>query len=124
MSEKLKIGIVGCGGIANGKHFPSLSKLDQVELVAFCDIEIDRAQKGAEQYGTKGAKVYEDYRDLLKDESIDVVHVLTPNISHAEISIAAMEAGKHVMCEMTMAKTMKAAKEMVALANRTRKKLY
>src|SRR5690625_4927058 len=123
MSEKLKIGIIGCGGIANGKHFPSLSKLDQVELVAFCDIEIERAEKGAKQYGTRNAKVYEDYQELLKDESIDVVHVLTPNNSHAKISIAALEAGKHVMCEKPMAKTTREAEEMVAAAKRTGKKL-
>src|SRR5690554_6284952 len=113
MTKKVKVGIIGCGGIANGKHFPSLSKLAQVELVAFCDIEIERAQKGAKEYGTEDAKVYEDYQELLNDESIDVVHVLTPNISHAEISIAAMEADKHVLCEKPMAKTSAEAKEMI-----------
>lgn len=123
MTEKLTIGIIGCGGIANGKHFPSLSKLDQVELVAFCDIKIDRAQKGAKQYGIENADVYEDYRELLKDHSIDVIHVLTPNISHAEISVAAMEAGKHVLCEKPMAKTSEEAKKMVEVSKRTGKKL-
>src|SRR5690554_3958853 len=123
MSEKLKVGIIGCGGIANGKHFPSLSKLEQVELVAFCDIEIERAQKGADQYGAGNAKVYEDYRELLKDTSIDVVHVLTPNISHAEISIAAMKADKHVLCEKPMAKTSAEAKEMIEVSKQSGKKL-
>lgn len=123
MTKKIKVGIIGCGGIANGKHFPSLSKLEQVELVAFCDIEIDRAQKGADQYGTENAKVYEDYRELLKDESIDVVHVLTPNISHAEISIAAMKADKHVLCEKPMAKTSAEAEEMIKVSKDTGKKL-
>ncbi|MBO1914778.1 Gfo/Idh/MocA family oxidoreductase, partial [Microvirga sp. 3-52] len=60
MTKKLKLGIIGCGGIANGKHLPSLSKLDTVELVAFCDIKIQKAEKAAKQYGTEGAKVYED----------------------------------------------------------------
>ncbi len=123
MTKVLKVGIVGCGGIANGKHLPSLSKLKQVELVAFCDIEVDKAEKAAEQYGVENATVYEDYQELLKDESIDVVHVLTPNSSHAEISIAAMEADKHVLCEKPMAKTSAEAKEMVEVAKRTGKKL-
>ncbi|WP_210469803.1 Gfo/Idh/MocA family protein [Sporosarcina sp. 6E9] len=123
MTKKLKLGIIGCGGIANGKHLPSLSKLDTVELVAFCDIKIQKAEKAAKQYGTEGAKVYEDYKELLSDSSIDVVHVLTPNISHAEISIAAMEADKHVLCEKPMAKTSAEAKEMLEVAERTGKKL-
>ena len=123
MSKKLRVAIIGCGGIANGKHLPSLKKLEQVEMVAFCDIEIKKAEKAAIEYGTPEAVVYKNYKQLLEDESIDVVHVLTPNISHAEISIASMEAGKHVMCEKPMAKTSEEAKLMVATAERTGKKL-
>lgn len=123
MTKKIKLGIIGCGGIANGKHLPSLSKVKKVELVAFCDIEVSKAEQAAEQYGTENAKVYEDYKELLRDESIDVIHVLTPNISHAEISIAAMEAGKHVLCEKPMAKTASEAKEMLDVAKSTGKKL-
>ena len=121
--EKLRIGIIGTGGIANGKHMPSLSKLPHVEMVAFCDIIEERARKAASQYGTADAKVYTDYRKLLEDPTIDVVHVCTPNDSHAEISIAAMESGKHVMCEKPMAKTAAEARAMVEAARRTGKKL-
>jgi|SRR5699024_2955747 len=123
MTKKLKVGIVGCGGIANGKHLPSLSKLESVELVAFCDVIKERATEACDTYGVEGAQVYEDYTKLLEDESIDVVHVLTPNISHSEISIAAMEAGKHVMCEKPMAKTSEEAKKMIDTAKKTGKKL-
>lgn len=124
MSTKLRIGIIGCGGIANGKHMPSLKALDKdVELVAFCDIVEDRAQKAAAQYGTPDAVVYTDYNKLLEDKTIDVVHVLTPNRSHAEISIAALEAGKHVMCEKPMAKTAADARLMVEAAKKSGKKL-
>lgn len=123
MSKKLRVAIIGCGGIANGKHLPSLKKLEQVEMVAFCDIEIKKAKEAAIEYGTPEAVVYKNYKQLLEDESIDVVHVLTPNISHAEISIASMEAGKHVMCEKPMAKTSEEAKLMVETAERTGKKL-
>lgn len=119
----VKVAIIGCGGIANGKHMPSLSKVDQVEMTAFCDIIEERASKAAMEYGTKNAKVYADYKELLKDKTIEVVHVCTPNKSHADISIAAMEAGKHVMCEKPMAKTAADARRMVEAAKRTGKKL-
>lgn len=120
---KLKLAIVGCGGIANNKHLPSLSKQKEVEVVAFCDIIVERAEKAAKEFGAEGAKVYEDYRELLKDASIDVVHVCTPNDSHAPITIAALEAGKHVMSEKPMAKYAADARDMVAAAKRTGKKL-
>lgn len=123
MDRIVKIGIIGCGGIANGKHIPSLKKIKNVQMVAFCDIIEERAVKAAEEYGVEGAKVYTDYKELLKDRDIEVVHVCTPNRSHAFISIDAMEAGKHVMCEKPMAKTYKEAKEMLDASERTGMKL-
>ena len=60
MDRKLHIGIIGCGGIANGKHMPSLKKIDTVEMVAFCDIVKERAEKAAKEYGTPDARVYTD----------------------------------------------------------------
>src|ERR1051325_9152108 len=91
MAKNVKVGIVGCGGIANGKHMPSLAKLSNVQMVAFCDIVVERAEKASKEYGAKSAKVYDNYNKLLEDKGIDVVHVCTPNISHAEITIAALE---------------------------------
>ncbi|TLS49536.1 Gfo/Idh/MocA family oxidoreductase [Paenibacillus antri] len=123
MAKTYRIAIVGCGGIANGKHMPSLSKLNNIEMVAFCDIVEERAVAAAEKYGAEGAKTYTDYTELLKDASIDIVHVCTPNDSHANIAIAALEAGKHVMSEKPMAKTAADAKRMVEAAKRTGKKL-
>lgn len=121
--REVRLGIIGCGGIANGKHMPSLKHLDNVKMVAFCDLIEERAQKAKEEYGTEDAKVFTDYHDLLKMDDIEVIHVLTPNISHAEISIAALEAGKHVMCEKPMAASYKDAQAMVDAAHRTGKKL-
>ncbi|MBD2845945.1 Gfo/Idh/MocA family oxidoreductase [Paenibacillus sp. IB182496] len=123
MTQTHRVGIIGCGGIANGKHLPSLKKLANVQLVAFCDIIEERAQKAASEYGAEGATVYTDYRELLKDGSIEVIHVCTPNDSHAEIAIAALESDKHVMCEKPMAKTAADAKRMMETAERTGKKL-
>lgn len=121
--EKVRVGIVGCGGIANAKHLPALSKIKEVEIIGFCDIIEERAAKAAKAYGSKDAKVYKDYKELLKDKSIDVVHVCTPNKSHSEISVAAMEAGKHVMCEKPMAKNARDAEKMIEAAKRTGMKL-
>ena len=123
MEKKLRVGIVGCGGIANGKHMPALKTVEDVEMVAFCDIIRERAEKAAAEYGVDGATVYEDYKEMLAKEKLDVVHVCTPNNSHAPISIAAMEADCHVMCEKPMAKTVAQAKEMLDAHKRTGKKL-
>ena len=122
-SSELRVGIIGVGGIAAGKHLPSLAKLSPVKLVAFCDLVKGRATTNAGKYGVKGAKVYTDYRAMLDAEKMDVVHICTPNISHAEITVAALEAGCHVMCEKPMAKTAEGARKMVEAAKRTGKKL-
>jgi len=123
MEKKLRVGIIGCGGIANGKHMPALKTINEVEMVAFCDIIEEKAVKAAEEYGIEDAKVYTDYKELLKDKSIDVVHVCTPNRSHSFITVDALEAGKHVMCEKPMAKTYAEAKKMYDASVRTGKKL-
>ena len=118
--SKIKAGIIGCGGIGNGKHLPALAACkDRVEVVGFCDIIKERAEQACAQYGAEGAKVYTDYKEMLKDESIQTIHVCTPNRSHSFISIDAMEAGKHVICEKPMAKTYAEAKAMVECAKRT-----
>ena len=121
--ENLRVAVIGCGGIANGKHLPSLKQVKDIELVAFCDIIIERAEKAAKEYGIEGARVYEDYKELLEKEKPDVVHVCTPNRSHSFISIAAMEAGCHVLCEKPMAINEAEAKKMLECAQRTGKTL-
>lgn len=121
--RKVKIGIIGCGGIANQKHFPALKQnADKCEMVAFCDIIEERAVKAAKEYGIEGAKVYTDYHELLKDESIEVVHVLTPNVAHSPITCAAFEAGKNVLCEKPMAHNTEAAQKMMDAWKKSGKK--
>ena len=120
--DKVRIGIIGCGGIANNKHMPSLAKLPHVEMVAFCDIIEEKAQAAAEKFGTPDAKVFTDYKELLKLD-LDVVHVLTPNKQHSFITVDALEAGKHVMCEKPMAINSVEAKKLLDAAKRTGKKL-
>lgn len=119
----LKVGIIGCGGIAKGKHLPALAEVNEVEIVAFCDLLIERAEEAKETFGIESAGIYTDYKEMLKNQDLDVVHVCTPNNSHAELSIAAMEADCHVMCEKPMAKTSAEAKQMIEASEKTGKKL-
>ncbi len=123
MDRIVNVGIIGCGGIANGKHMPSLANVPNVRMVAFCDIIPWKAERAKSMYGTPDAKVYTDYKELLADKDIEVVHVLTPNRDHADISIDALYAGKHVMCEKPMAKTAADARRMLEAAKETGKKL-
>ena len=123
MARTVKVGIVGCGGIGQNKHMPSLHKIENVQLVAFCDLVLERAQMCKEKYGTPDALVCTEYKELLAVEDIEVVHVLTPNREHAEITIAALNAGKHVMCEKPMAKTAEGARQMCEAAKASGKKL-
>lgn len=123
--EKVKVAIVGCGGIANQKHMPSLAKFpERCEMVAFCDNQIERAEKAAKQYGVPGAKVYTDYKEMLADKTvdIDVVHVCTPNVAHCPVTVAAFEAGKHVMCEKPMAHSTEDAQKMLDAWRKSGKK--
>ncbi len=111
---KLRIGIVGCGGIANQKHLPAMKhNSDLCEVVAFCDIILERAQKAAAEYGVEGAQVCEDYHELCANPDVDVVHVCTPNVSHCEITVEAFAQGKHVYCEKPMSHSPEDAQKML-----------
>ena len=66
-NDIVRVGIIGCGGIANGKHLPSLKRLPNVQMVAFCDLIEERAVRAKTQYGTPDAKVYTDYKKLLEE---------------------------------------------------------
>ncbi len=112
--RKCKVGIIGCGGIARQKHFSALKENgDLNEIIAFCDIIIERAEEAAKAFGAKGAKVYADYRELLANPEVEVVHICTPNVVHSEIAIAAFEAKKHVYCEKPMSHSAEEAERMV-----------
>ena len=101
--KTVKIGVIGCGGIANNKHMPAYTANKKAELVAFCDIVEERAIKANEKFGNENTKYYTDYKELLKDKSIDAVLVLTHNAEHCRITVDALNAGKHVLCEKPMA---------------------
>ena len=120
--SKLKVGIIGCGGIANQKHLPSIKTAGLADVVAFCDIKPERAEQASKKYGAEGARVYERYQDLL-EEKLDAVYVCTPNRSHSEIAVAALNADKNVLCEKPMAINSAEALKMVETAKKTKKLL-
>lgn len=123
MGKTIRIGIVGCGGIAIGKHLPSLHKLPDVELCAFFDLNEKSAKNASERFGTPDSRVYASFDELIADDRLDVVHICTPNSSHADFTIRALRAGKHVMCEKPMATTAAEAWKMVETARECGRKL-
>ncbi|EDL65169.1 Gfo/Idh/MocA family protein [Bacillus sp. SG-1] len=118
--NKIKIGVVGCGSIAQHRHLPEYENNEHVEIVAVCDIVEDRVQKVAEKYG---ARAYTDYEELIADGKVEAISVCTPNYLHAPISVAALRAGKHVLCEKPMATSSVEAQEMIQAAEESGKKL-
>lgn len=123
MGNSFNVGIIGCGGIATAKHIPILRKMNEVNIAAICDGSPSRAEAVSREFNLDGAGIYTDYMQLIEDDRVDVVHICTPNSTHAEISIAALERGKHVMCEKPMATTSREARAMVAAQRRSGKKL-
>lgn len=120
MSSPLRIGVIGCGGIANGAHLPQLlQRTDQLQIAALADIDPGAAEGTAgrvEEAGQARPRVVSDHRDLLAD--VDAVLICTPTQTHAALAVDALEAGKHVFCEKPMARTLAQAEAMEAAAER------
>lgn len=109
----IKIGIIGCGKIAQVRHIPEYADNPNVQLAAYYDLNQARA---AELAGKYGGKAYSSVDELLAVKDIDAVSVCTANASHAAITIAALKAGKHVLCEKPMATTLQDCEAMVKAA--------
>ena len=118
--KKLQVGVIGCGSIAKHRHLPEYAANKQIEIAAVCDIVKTRADEAAALYG---AVSYESVEELLQNKEIDAVSVCTPNYLHAPISIAALKAGKHVLCEKPMATSREDAEQMIEAARESGKKL-
>ena len=117
----IKIGIIGTGGIANFHARNYKEQGQRVELVACCDLDINKAKKFAETYGFKN--VYDNCYDMLKENELDAVSVCTWNSAHAECIIAALNAGCHVFCEKPMAMNKEEAILMKETAEKNNKLL-
>ncbi len=118
--EKLKVAVIGCGSIAQYRHLPEYKMNKHVELVAVCDINEERANKVASEYGVKA---YTSYEELLATGTVDAVSVCTPNYLHAPISVVALNSGVHVLCEKPMATSRESAEAMIEAAKTNDKKL-
>lgn len=113
--SKIKVAVIGCGSISKHRHIPEYASNANVELVAFVDPIIERAEHYANLHG---GKAYSNYADMLKNEKVDAVSVCTPNYLHAEISIAAANAGAHVLVEKPMATTATESEAMIEAAKK------
>jgi predicted dehydrogenase len=113
--SKIRVAVLGCGSIAKHRHIPEYAGNPDVELVAFCDVVKERAEHYAQQYG---AKAYTDYETLLRQEKPDAVSVCLPNALHAPATIAAANAGAHVLVEKPMAATEAEGLAMIEAAKR------
>ena len=121
MNQKIKVAIIGVGNIAES-HIQGYLKNPDVELYAFCDIREERLQQMGEKYGI--TRLYTD-KDVMLAElpEIDAVSVCTWNSAHAPCTIAALKAGKNVLCEKPMATSAAEAREMLAAAKESGKLL-
>ncbi|MBB3111201.1 putative dehydrogenase [Paenibacillus phyllosphaerae] len=120
-NRKFRIGVIGTGSISSVHLDAYQANSEAAELVAVCDLNEERAAAAAAKYGA--AHVYTDYRELLARDDIDGVSICTWNNSHAEISIAALEAGKHVLCEKPLCMTVEEALRVEEAVKRTGKLL-
>lgn len=118
--KTLNVGIIGVGSISN-EHIQAYLKNESVNLIAFCDIDSEQLKKMGEQYNV--GRLYATKEEMLADPDIDAVSVCTWNSAHAECTIAALDAGKHVLCEKPMATNQEDALKMVEAAKRNNKTL-
>jgi predicted dehydrogenase len=100
----LRIGIVGCGFVADNRHLPTLSRITEVAVVAASDRDPAALARVADRWGI--ARRYPDSDDLLADPLVEAVAVLTPTAAHADVAVAALDAGRHVFVEKPLALTM------------------
>ncbi len=108
--KKIRIGICGAGNIATSMHLPAYEKIDEVEIVAICDITVERAKAAAEKFNIPN--YYASVDEMLANVEVDAVDICTWNDGHKTCAIAAARAGKHIVCEKPMAASLADAKEM------------
>ncbi len=116
MNKIINFGVISCS-IMSQLHMKAVVDNVHTRLVAVCDIDEELMNETAEKFGV--AKTYRDYHDLVNDPEIDAVIIVTPDQTHREMTVAALEAGKHVLCEKPMALTMDDCRAMIAAAEKS-----
>src|SRR5215210_995591 len=119
--RKIKWGLIGCGDIARRRIAPALLDLPSCELVAVSRANFDRAESFAREFGAR--RWYKEWQQLIADEEIEAVYIATPVHLHAAQTVAAAEAGKHVLCEKPMAMSVKECERMVAACEENKVRL-
>jgi predicted dehydrogenase len=117
MSPKIRVGIVGCGGIARFAHAPNYRKIDDVDIVSCADLDVNAAKSFAEEF--KIPRYYSDYNEMFEREEIDAASICTPNMFHKDPAIVAMKKGAHVLVEKPMAGNLRDALEMYEASKKT-----
>src|SRR5437667_8765588 len=116
MATHLRIGLIGAGANTRSRHIPGLKAIEDVEIVAVCNRRPGLTAAVAREFGI--AKTYEHWQDLVADPDIDAVVIGTWPYLHCPITLAALEAGKHVLTEARMAMSAAEAHQMLAAARR------
>ncbi len=112
--DNIGVGVVGCGFVGRGAHVPAFAKMKNARLVAVADADAERLGKVKKKYDVPS--VYADYRELVADPKVQAVVVSLPTALHAEASLAAIAAGKHVLCEMPLAAKLEDVPKMIDAA--------
>ncbi|MHB9129459.1 MAG: Gfo/Idh/MocA family protein [Armatimonadota bacterium] len=118
--KPLRVAVIGCGSIAKHRHVPEFASNKHVKLVALCDPVAAHAEKLAKEYS---GKVYTDWKEVVALKDVDAVSICTPNFLHAPVTVAALKAGKHVLCEKPMATSAEETAAMVDAAKKSGKVL-
>ena len=119
--KKLRIALIGAGGIAQNAHIPAYEKMDNVEIVGVCDIIEEKAQKAADRLGVDFACT--DYKKIFEIPNLDAIDICTPNYLHSIIAVEALEKGINVFCEKPDAVSVAEAERMKAAAEKSGKTL-
>jgi len=120
LADTLKVGVIGVGGIA-GTHFPGWQESKHSEIAGLADVNPQVLQRVGDRLGV--ARRYEDAQELIADPDIDIIDICTPNMSHTPLAVAALNAGKHVLCEKPLAPTPADIREIIAARDRSGKEL-
>ena len=120
MSKKLKVGVIGVGGILH-THMPGWQQSELTEVVAAADIDPEALNTFGKQHAI--TRLYTDSSEMIASPDIDIIDICTPNMYHEPLTVAALEAGKHVLCEKPLAPTPEAIKRMIEARDRSGKML-
>lgn len=120
MTEKVGVGVVGTGGWASNVHLPAYQGHPRARLVGVYDVNRASAEQAAARFGIEA--IYADYSALLANEEIDAIDIITPNVTHVDLALGALAAGKHVICEKPMAMNADEARRMAAAAAKANRK--